>query len=377
MQMRLIPRRSFLMGLALAACAPATRPAPRPNANLLVPLKMIDRRAAHTATRLPDGRVLLAGGFQDKAGGEAAFDHAELFDPVSNTFAPIRKLTEPRNGHTATLLPSGMVLLAGGWGLRERLVTNDLFDPQTGRFTSAPRMAQPRAGHTATPLRNGSVLIAGGKSARDQLVMATEIFDSATGQFQAASSLLEGRENHTATLLSDGRVLIVGGGDGQGRVLASAELFDPSTNQFTHARSMGAPRYKHAAALLSDGSVNGSVLIIGGSDGQDWQGQYATAEIFDVGAGMFKSAAGLMGKRFKLADAIATLATGDVLVGGGNALLERFDATRKVFTRVGDLGEGYFYATLTRLNDGRVLIAGGYNRAIKATAKAWLFQSVG
>jgi Galactose oxidase, central domain len=369
----LTTRRSFLMGLALAACTPAAKPTPRPNTNLLVPLTMTERRAAHTATLLSNGRVLLAGGFQDKAGGEVAFDHAELFDPVSNTFAPIRNLTEPRNGHTATLLPSGLVLLAGGWGLRERLDTNDVFDPQTGQFTSIRRMAQPRAGHTATLLKNGSVLIAGGKSARDHLVVAAELYDAATGHFQLGSTLLEGRENHTATLLPDDRVLIVGGGDGQGRVLASAELYDLSTNQFTRAGSMSVPRYKHAAALLAGGSV----LVIGGSDGQDWQGQYATAEIFDVATRVFMPAADLLGKRFKLADAITTLDTGDVLIGGGNAVLERFDATRKVFTRMGNLGEGYFYATLTQLNDGRVLIAGGYNRAIKTTAKAWLFQSAG
>ena len=367
---RLVSRRFFLMGLALTACTPAARPAPHPSANLLVPLTMAERRAAHTATRLADGRVLLAGGFQDKAGGEVAFDHAEIFDPTSNTFAAIARLTEPRNGHTATLLPSGLVLLAGGWGLRERLDSCDVFDPQSGQFTSARRMAQPRAGHTATLLKNGAVLIAGGKSARNQLVVAAEMYGTVTGQFEIGPKLNEGRENHTATLLLDGRVLVVGGGDGQGRVLASAEMFDPNTNQFTPAGNMRVPRYKHAAAWLPDGSV----LIVGGSDGRDWQGQYDTAEIFDGATETFKPAATLLSKRFKLADAMVTLADGNVLVGGGNAVLEKFDTTRKVFVRAGDLGEGYFYATLTRLNDGRVLIAGGYNRAIKATAKVWLFR---
>ena len=85
------------------------------NLNCLSPaLHMNAERAAHTVTRLPDGKVLIAGGFREEGTSEIAIASAEIFDPGTNTFMSTSDMTAPRNGHTATLLPNGKVLLAGG-----------------------------------------------------------------------------------------------------------------------------------------------------------------------------------------------------------------------------------------------------------------------
>src|SRR4026208_390318 len=80
--------------------------------NCLSPaLKMNAERAAHTATLLPNGKVLIAGGFREEGTSEIAIASAEIFDPATNSFTPTGDMNEPRDGHTATLLPNGQVLI--------------------------------------------------------------------------------------------------------------------------------------------------------------------------------------------------------------------------------------------------------------------------
>ena len=67
----------------------------------------------HTATLLPNGKVLVAGGASEKFGFH---DTAELYDPATGTWNLTGSLSEFRAEHTATLLPNGKVLVAGGAG---------------------------------------------------------------------------------------------------------------------------------------------------------------------------------------------------------------------------------------------------------------------
>src|SRR5688572_15927297 len=127
-------------------------------------LKMNIERAAHTATLLPAGKVLIAGGFREEGTSEIAIASAELFDPATNTFIAISDMNGPRDGHTATLLPNGKVLIAGGWNQTGRTATAELYDPQTRTFSYTGSMSTPRQGMTATLLKDGRVLIAGGDS---------------------------------------------------------------------------------------------------------------------------------------------------------------------------------------------------------------------
>src|SRR5688572_10723491 len=247
------------------------------------PLQMNAERAAHSATLLSDGKVLIVGGFREEGTSEIAISSAELFDPEMNTFTPTGDLNEPRNGHTATLLPNGQVLIAGGWDQSGRTSTAELYDPQTGTFEYTGSLMAPRQGLTATLLKNGQVLIVGGDSARNAPQLAAELYDPSTETFTSTGSLNNGRMAHTSTLLNDGKVLLIGGSPGNGKILASAEIYDPSTGEFTVLGNANTIRYKHTAVLLQDGNV----LVLGGSNQDDWTGKYSSAEIYDSKTGTF------------------------------------------------------------------------------------------
>lgn len=333
-------------------------------------LKMNAQRAAHTATLLSDGKVLIAGGFQEEGTSEVAIASAEVYDPTTNTFTPTGDMNEPRDGQTATLLPNGEVLIVGGWGLSGRTSTAELYDPQTGKFSYTASLAAPREGMTATLLKNGKVLIAGGDSARNTPQLIAEIYDPTTNTFARAGSLNSGRSAHTATLLGDGNVLLVGGNSSADVVLASAELYNPATGNFTFTGSLGVVRYKHAAVLLPDGTV----LVMGGSNQNDWRGKYTSAEIYDSKMGTFTRITDLNRERFKLADAAVLLKDGNVLIGGGNRQVEIFDAQSQRFLLGEKLDNDYYFSVLTLLKNGRVLITGGYDSRIQPSDKAWIYN---
>ncbi|MFQ5668737.1 MAG: Kelch repeat-containing protein, partial [Candidatus Binatia bacterium] len=119
---------------------------------------MTATRAAHTATLLPDGRVLVAGGF---AAGGNRLASAEAFDPTTSTFSAAGTMSVTRAGHTATLLPDGKVLIAAGYN-GSYLASAELYDPATRTFAATAPMVTARSGHVAVLLDNGNVLLAGG-----------------------------------------------------------------------------------------------------------------------------------------------------------------------------------------------------------------------
>ena len=332
-------------------------------------LKMNVERAAHTATLLSDGKVLIAGGFREEGTSEISIASAEIFDPMTNSFTTIGDMNEPRNGHTATLLPNGKVFLAGGWNQKGRTETAELYDPQTGIFEYTGSLMAPRQGMTATLLQSGQVLIAGGDSARTKSQLTAELYDPVTETFTPTGILNDGRMAHTATLLTDGKVLLVGGSSGNGEVLASSEIYDPETGQFTSTGDANVVRYKHTAVLLQ----NANVLILGGSNEKDWTGKYSSAEIYDVKTGTFRQISDTNQARFKLDDGAVLLSDGNVLISGGNRQIEIFDTQSQTFIPDGSLDDDYYYSVLTSLQNGQILITGGYNGNILPSNKAWLY----
>ena len=227
---------------------------------------MITARFLHTATLLNDGTVLITGGLDPSGCRRNFVTSAEIYDPATNSFTLLsNSMTTMRSFHTATLLGSGKVLIAGGSGT----ASAELYDPVTKTFTSAGNMAVARAGHAATLLKDGKVLLSGGADNFEATSSnSAEIYDPGTGNFTATNSMTGARSLHSATLLNNGQVLIAGGSGffylgGQSDSLSSAELFDPATGSFAATADMTAIRESHTATLLT----NGQVLVVGGSDG--------------------------------------------------------------------------------------------------------------
>ncbi|WP_137927231.1 kelch repeat-containing protein [Cupriavidus sp. 2SB] len=253
-----------------------------------------------TATRLNDGRVLVAGGFQ--GGGSTA--RAEIYDPAINTWILTGAMQSARSGHTATLLPDGRVLVVGGEAV----------------FSIA--------------------------------VNSAELYDPATGIWTPAGNMSETRENHTATLLQNGKVLIAGGYDGNGGIVFrnSIELFDPVANAWTRMTTTSAvPRAQHAAGLLPGGNV----LLMGGVNGSGFVNTAERIAIYD--SGTTPEAFPILGN----VTLSARLADGSFLVmADGSTSAQRYTPSTSTWT-ASTMQERRTIPTVTTLADGRVLVAGG------------------
>jgi len=314
--------------------------------NLSVP------RQFHTATLLPNGKVLITGGV---VGSTIVLNTAELYDSGSGTFSATGSMTTPRYFHCATLLPDGKVLITGGSSQEARA---ELYDPASGTFSPTGAMTTARGIHTAILLNNGKVLIAGGTGTR-----MAETYDPSTGAFTPTGDMTEPGAD-TATLLPNGKVLITR----SVRLFEEdhADLYDPATGSFTRTGDIVigdptqfpsvTPGQNPSAVLLT----NGAVLIAGGAQGDFWA---TGAQLYDVSAGTFR-VTGELTAGIGYWQAAALLPEGRVLIAGEGSngpagTAELYDPVTGTFSApfTSQSQEGH---TATLLADGTVLLSGGW-----------------
>jgi uncharacterized delta-60 repeat protein len=322
---------------------------------------MTTTRALHTATLLPNGKVLVAGGNMDAAGNPVG-NSAELYDPATGTWTATSSMTFSRIRHTATLLSNGKVLVTGGWsyiygGAGFAIPNAELYDPANGTWTPTASMPAERFQHTATLLPNGKVLVFGGRDKYGDTASDAYLYDPASGTWTANYPGLNS-VGHTATLLPNGKVLVAGGS-----LIDGAELYDPATEYFTSTGSMTTERGFHTATLLP----NGKVLVTGGTTNAT-----LSAELYDPASGTWTAANDLMAS--ECSEHTATLLpNGKVLVAGGSsntpfpplppplASAELYDSATGTWTVTGTMTAARWSPTATLLPDGTVLVVGGYN----------------
>jgi N-acetylneuraminic acid mutarotase len=312
------------------------------------------RSNAWTMTPLNDGQVLVTSGFD--RGVYVA--NAERYNPLTNTWSAAGALATPRALQTATLLGNGKVLVAGG-NNSAFLSSAELYDPASNTWTAAASMATARTSHTATRLANGKVLVAGGNNSA--FLSSAELYDPASNVWSPVTSMAAARTNYKATLLGNGKVLVMGGVNGAGMVL-NAELYDPASNTWSSAGSIVTGRVRFTVTLLS----NGKVLIAGGSAGSG--SALSSAELYDPATNSWSSAGSMVTPRDS---ATATLlGNGKVLVAGGCALgytsgfqssAELYDPLTNTWSATASMATARDHHKATLLNNGKVLVAGGWN----------------
>jgi Galactose oxidase, central domain len=324
-----------------------------------------------TTTLLADGSVLVAGGHGDGTRHDPASQGAELYDPDTGQWAQTgRMVAAHRSGATATLLPNGHVLVAGGsaylgkGGGPSPRGDAEVYDPTTGTWAKTGSMTVARSSHIATLLPDGTVLVVGGYGPNFKPVKRAEIYDPSTGTWARTRSQPSRPASlaalATATVISNGRVLLVGSTH-KSRV-ASVQEYDPASRTWRLIDS--GPHCSSRAVRLRDGRV----LVLCGSvfDEQD-----ESASVFDPVSGSWTATAA-PARWFRnavlLADGrvlVADIGAGELYdpIGGTwtTAALPTYPDSRLAGFRMTGSNDTEWYEadTATLLRDGRVLLTIG------------------
>jgi hypothetical protein len=319
--------------------------------------RMTAERVGHSATLLQDGRVLIFGG--------GSFT-AEIYDPATRTFSAIGTTTRDYAG--ATLLRDGRVLLAGGIDASHAwLATAELYDPMRNTFTATGSLRESALGPYGMLLTDGRVLFVVGFHQQFDAsghwfaqTAQAEIYDPATGTFSFGASYATpvgyADAPLTITMLADGRVLLAGENP--------AQIYDPTLDAFTLTPSIPGIAWRYAATALNDGTV-----LITPREGDMWcSDSPLPGSIYNPSDGTFSPA----GQTRKLLGSITRLRDGTVLFAGGgspcdsvgtavNDTAELYVPQGRSFLALGRMVQRRMLHVATLLQDGSVLITGGYS----------------
>lgn len=316
----------------------------------------------HQAVLAGDGTVLLIGGSRGEGVLSARIDR---FDPATRTLMRAGELLVGREAHTATRLPDGRILVAGGLTSLPQPRQIELIDERTGASKAAGELAANRIGHSATLLADGRVLIAGGYGGgASRALDSAELWNPATRSARLLPARMHtARAAHSATLLDNGRVLLVGGFNALSEGYVLAEVFDPRTERFSPvATTHNLLRLLHVAHRMADGSV-----LIAGGETWDTASQNTTplASVlrFYPALDALEPLPSLGAPRTAVASVAAP--DGRILLFGGLGAGDEQTASAESYAAadgawpLAQMPSARAWHTVTRLRDGRVLIAGG------------------
>lgn len=350
----------LVLGLALGATrlAGAGEAPADPGGTLVHP------RYYHSATRLADGRVMLAGGIADSTFTVTAA--CEIYNPATNTWTATGNLNTGRYQHQSVLLPEGRVLAMGGQVFGANTVNSvEIYNPPTGTWSAGMNMITARTAFDAVLLPNGKVLVAGGAVPFGLDTANCELYDPATGTWSATGSLLQPRNSLHATLLADGRVLVAGGNSQTAGLIAQSELYDPATGTWSGSGSLTVPRSLNAQVRLADGRV----LVAGGVKKftRNTPKITASCEVFDPATRVWSSTGSLNTPRIIFSANL--LNSGRVFAAGGTDgtslaydSIEEFAAFSGQWrTLATTLDSPRRYHSTVTLLDGSLIVAGGFD----------------
>jgi len=321
-------------------------------------------RAGHTATRLTDGRVVIAGG-RGSSEADDFLDSAEIYDPSANRWSNTGSLNQARDSHIAVLMDNGTVLVAGGRSASspdrsEATASAEVYDPSSGTWTTAGAMTTARWDHTATVLWDGRLLVTGG-TANGEAISSAEVFDPASGTWSVTGEMGTGRAAHSAILLGSGKVIVAGGGT------RSVELYDPSSGEWSTVAELNSGALETEATLLGDGRP----FILSVSSTPD---SPPAAELYDAESDSWDLVANLAYDRKRTT--VTLLENDSVLIVGGSAatLSVLYEPVESKWFSAGKLRVARVEHAATVLENGTVLVVGGVGRDGKVLSSVELYK---
>jgi hypothetical protein len=360
-------------------------------------------RAGHSATLLKNGKVYFAGGYNYRTGSsdKSTLSSAEVFNPATGTFSVVRDLNvsgqpSARAFHTATLIPSGQVMLWGGEFYTGSNTTARniilFYDADEDAVGLVPGKI-PRTQHLAVSDKGGRVLIVGGFNSAGAPVTEVEWFDPLSNEFKTVEALSLARVGGGSAAVNKGEFIAVAGGT-EGLMFRNDIRYFKFTNgtfveqQFQVPPRLADPGRRRATAVsIRDGA---DLMLLGGFSDPKVFKPLGTSEIVNSGNGNV-AAGPNVAERGDIC--VVKLADGTVLGLGGRSAdtvgtQARSDASVEVI-RVATTGAvsalgapalpapRYFH-TCTALADGTVLVTGGVNEssngAVEILQDAWIYQ---